>query len=575
MMKDAMLRIACLVILQMFPDRTSPKHTATMFTSSGQTTLSPQPIDFRSSTDSNARLENTSIRDPAIEEACNEYRSIAANYTNKREVLERIMTSQAACQVIHFCEMENKFDGFCPSMIDGLGTCFHQSKSGQTASVSCLEELNGIPYNTSDTVTRKCLEGGRWENRSEYNCRPILDEIVCKDVAEFFHTYGFTPKEKQPCEIHFANVVKISMAGRGLSLFALIVAFIIFCSIRSQWSYRSGCLYIIHWNFVMSLMLRNVLWICLYFFMGFSNNENKTIICPIMVTVFNYGQTTSYCWMFLEGIYLHRYVAIQLGNDDKLSWRFYVTVGWGFPVLIMSAWAATKSVLETGTCWLPGQSSSNADYIFKVPVLIALLINFVIMINVIRILVVKLCNPPARRPDGSSIESTHYFKTAKAALVLFPLLGLTYVLFIISPGYGTTGETVFLYFNTVLDSFQGFFVCLVYYYAHHDVQVEVSKKLRRVKSWVMCTNRKEYSRQNHWSRHLSRSKPANGSAGNERNRSITLVTSALNPSPEIIETEDRDVSYENTSDDNKMTNGLECTSFFTETSELSKSKDLT
>jgi len=67
---------------------------------------------------------------------------------------------------------------------------------------------------------------------------------------------------------------------------------------------------------------------------------------------------------------------------------------------------------------------------------------------VVRILIQKLKSP------NSSSEAADYWKATKAALFLFPLLGGTYIIFLISPPKGSFGEILFVYINTILQSFQ-------------------------------------------------------------------------------------------------------------------------
>ena len=69
------------------------------------------------------------------------------------------------------------------------------------------------------------------------------------------------------------------------------------------------------------------------------------------------------------------------------------------------------------------------------------------MVNVVRILVTKLIKQ-------NSLESAvTYSKAVKAAFFLFNLLGITYILFFLSPGDGA-GEIAFFYVNAIFQSFQ-------------------------------------------------------------------------------------------------------------------------
>ncbi|MEQ2182261.1 hypothetical protein GOODEAATRI_020481, partial [Goodea atripinnis] len=83
-------------------------------------------------------------------------------------------------------------------------------------------------------------------------------------------------------------------------------------------------------------------------------------------------------------------------------------------------------------------------------------INFVFLFNIVRILMTKL------RASTTS-ETIQYRKAVKATLVLLPLLGITYMLFFVNPGgEDEVAQIVFIYFNSILESFQGFFVSVFY-----------------------------------------------------------------------------------------------------------------
>ncbi|KAM7371348.1 hypothetical protein PAMP_008601 [Pampus punctatissimus] len=75
-------------------------------------------------------------------------------------------------------------------------------------------------------------------------------------------------------------------------------------------------------------------------------------------------------------------------------------------------------------------------------------INFVFLFNIVRILMTKL------RASTTS-ETIQYRKAVKATLVLLPLLGITYMLFFVNPGgEDEVAQIVFIYFNSILESFQ-------------------------------------------------------------------------------------------------------------------------
>ncbi|XP_010635758.1 corticotropin-releasing factor receptor 1-like [Fukomys damarensis] len=77
--------------------------------------------------------------------------------------------------------------------------------------------------------------------------------------------------------------------------------------------------------------------------------------------------------------------------------------------------------------------------------------------------------PPIRTPR----------KAVKATLVLLPLLGITYMLFFVNPGEDEVSRVVFIYFNSFLESFQGFFVSVFYCFLNSEVRTQVRSAIRK------------------------------------------------------------------------------------------------
>lgn len=104
--------------------------------------------------------------------------------------------------------------------------------------------------------------------------------------------------------------------------------------------------------------------------------------------------------------------------------------------------------------------------------ILVLLINFIFLFNIVRILMTKL------RASTTS-ETIQYRKAVKATLVLLPLLGITYMLFFVNPGEDEISQIVFIYFNSFLESFQGFFVSVFYCFLNSEVRSAVRKRWHR------------------------------------------------------------------------------------------------
>ena len=60
-------------------------------------------------------------------------------------------------------------------------------------------------------------------------------------------------------------------------------------------------------------------------------------------------------------------------------------------------------------------------------------------------------------------------KAVRATTILLPLLGLTYVLMITSPGKDRISVSIYVYFNAVLQSTQGLVVAICYCFVNGEV----------------------------------------------------------------------------------------------------------
>lgn len=102
--------------------------------------------------------------------------------------------------------------------------------------------------------------------------------------------------------------------------------------------------------------------------------------------------------------------------------------------------------------------------ILEGPRLAVLLLNFIFLLNIIRVLVVKL-----RQSHSSDIEQVR--KAVRAAIVLIPLLGITNILNMTeAPLHKTALEFgIWSYTTHFLTSFQGLFIAMIYCFLNNEV----------------------------------------------------------------------------------------------------------
>lgn len=122
-------------------------------------------------------------------------------------------------------------------------------------------------------------------------------------------------------------------------------------------------------------------------------------------------------WMFVEGFIFHRRLYAPFHQNTKLFTVLYYLIGWVLPAICVGSWALVlefNSIVSNTSCW-EGYRKSDSIFIVSLPMIGAVMINFIFLINIIRILMVKL------KADNKSDHTT--IKAIKATALLIPLLG--------------------------------------------------------------------------------------------------------------------------------------------------------
>lgn len=66
-------------------------------------------------------------------------------------------------------------------------------------------------------------------------------------------------------------------------------------------------------------------------------------ICEACYFFLEYAITAMFCWMFIEGIYLHSVVATNI-LKDFIGYRQYLVIGWCTPMVFSATWAWATSI---------------------------------------------------------------------------------------------------------------------------------------------------------------------------------------------------------------------------------------
>ncbi|NWY51888.1 GLR protein, partial [Chionis minor] len=110
--------------------------------------------------------------------------------------------------------------------------------------------------------------------------------------------------------------------------------------------------------------------------------------CRTATVFMQYGIVANYCWLLVEGIYLHNLLVVAVFSE-RSYFTLYLCIGWGAPVLFLIPWVIVKFLYENIQCWTTN-NNMGFWWILRFPVFLAILINFFIFIRIIQILISKL-----------------------------------------------------------------------------------------------------------------------------------------------------------------------------------------
>ncbi|KAK8739318.1 hypothetical protein OTU49_003572, partial [Cherax quadricarinatus] len=229
----------------------------------------------------------------------------------------------------------------------------------------------------------------------------------------------------------------------------------------------------VHRNLVVSLIIRFLVMLVLTepFISNRQTLSYRDVdwLCKALLALRMYAQMASINWMFVEGLFLHSRLTSNV-FDSGAPFTLYYTIGWGWSLMFLVAWTTTMALNYPVHCW-QGYAVLPYVWILVAPMVTALMINLIFLVNIIRILVTKL-----RASDA--VETTQVRKAIKATAVLFPLLGITNLLFAVNPGKGDL-EGAYMLTNALLQSSQGVFVSVLYCFLNGEVQELLKKRWRQ------------------------------------------------------------------------------------------------
>uniref|UniRef100_A0A8C3B4P9 Vasoactive intestinal peptide receptor 2 n=1 Tax=Cyclopterus lumpus TaxID=8103 RepID=A0A8C3B4P9_CYCLU len=323
-------------------------------------------------------------------------------------------------------------------------SCWQRAAVGQVMTLPCPSPILRL-FGKNGNLSRNCTQGG-WS--------AVYPPV---DVACWSNDTG------EPNELVFYRVVKIlSTLGHSLSFITLLTSTIIICLFRRLHCMRNY----IHLNLFVSFMLRAaaVLTKDTLLLSEDQNTDCSTqpslVGCKAILVFFNYFVMANFFWLLVEGLYLHTLLLVIHSAATRLS--TYMLIGWG---RWMDGWMDGWVDGWMG-CW---EMNDNLipNRLMNWPIMASVIMNFLLFVSIIRILVQKL-----RCTDLGGNEQSQYRRLAKSTLLLIPLFGINYVVFVYVESADKNMQRMKIFFDLALGSFQ------VTYIRLHSVQIELRRTWR-------------------------------------------------------------------------------------------------
>ncbi|XP_010118013.1 PREDICTED: parathyroid hormone/parathyroid hormone-related peptide receptor-like, partial [Chlamydotis macqueenii] len=393
----------------------------------------------------------------------------------KEEQIYLLVEAKEKCQRDIKAQLEIK-DTSCPPEWDGI-ICWPRGSPSQEVSVPCPDYI--YDFNHKGHAYRYCSAYGTWAMAFSIN-KTWANYTEC---ALLFSSESRSREKEVFDRLHLMYTV-----GYSISLASLIVAVCILSYFKRLHCTRNYIHVHLFTSFICRAVSIFVKDMVLYSGtlaseaekmreddfkaeMGRSLGQRSHLAgCKVVVTLFLYFLATNHYWILVEGLYLHSLIFMAFLSNKDYLWVL-VIIGWGLPAVFVSVWASVRASLADTQCW--DLSAGNMKWIYQVPILAAIVVNFFLFLNIVRVLASKLWE----KNTGKLDPRQQYRQLLKSTLVLMPLFGVHYVVFMAVPYTEVSGVLwqIQMHYEMLFNSSQGFFVAFIYCFCNGEVQAEIKK----------------------------------------------------------------------------------------------------
>ncbi|NXQ78986.1 PTH1R protein, partial [Nyctibius grandis] len=411
----------------------------------------------------------------------------------KEEQIYLLVEAKEKCQRDIKAQLEKIKDTSCLPEWDGI-ICWPKGSPSQEVSVPCPDYI--YDFNHKGHAYRYCSAYGTWAMALSIN-KTWANYTEC---ALLFSSESRSREKEVFDRLHLMYTV-----GYSISLASLTVAVCILSYFKRLHCTRNYIHVHLFTSFICRAVSIFVKDMVLYSgtltsetekmreddfkadtsfaFRGQPDTVTSLTICPqvgckVVVTLFLYFLATNHYWILVEGLYLHSLIFMAFLSNKNYLWVLII-IGWGLPAVFVSVWASVRASLADTQCW--DLSAGNMKWIYQVPILAAIVVNFFLFLNIVRVLASKLWETNTGKLDPRQqyrqVLAAAKPKLLKSTLVLMPLFGVHYVVFMAMPYTEVSGVLwqIQMHYEMLFNSSQGFLVAFIYCFCNGEVQAEIKK----------------------------------------------------------------------------------------------------
>ncbi|CAH3181494.1 unnamed protein product [Porites lobata] len=314
-----------------------------------------------------------------------------------------------------------------------------------------------------DFTAKRSNFNGSWSRKGCSVVNRTKTEITCiHDPLKLpVLTHVGADNEQVPGD-HQVALKVITYVGCALSLIGEALTAVAYCVLMDLKEDQTQ----IHFNLVVAIAIAQIT-----FLAGIEATEVMEL-CVFVAAMIHYFYLVGFAWMLFEGVYLYLMVVKVFNTVIRL--RLFYGVAWGVSLLIVVLSIVIASIQDGGIesyvqdhfCWV--SFKNNLIWTFVAPVLLVCTINSVLLARVV--------HEVLRMQSDKTSHLERVRQGVKACVVLFPLLGLTWVFGVLSV---TDAGLVFQYIFTIFNSLQGLFIFILHVLRNSDVRTAYSRKMQK------------------------------------------------------------------------------------------------